>query len=234
VTLVITSVLVTSASAQTGGAANQIAVRSQDTNLGQIVVDQVIAAQDGWLVVYTDTSFSPLTVVGWAPVHAGVNTSLKVNLNAEVVDPYDTLWAVLHVDRGAIGVLELPTIDGPVQENGKPVRVAFGTQAASAAVTQPAPVSAPAAQIAPTAASAPAAQVAPTTASAPAWSPQILPAAGANSSVLNVWFLVILLGGAVAGAGMILARTRLATGPVDNQGEGVRSAHDSRTRRRRQ
>jgi len=44
---------------------------------------------------------------------------------------------VLYVDRGAIGQIELPLIDGPVQENGKTVMVAFGTQAPPAVAATP-------------------------------------------------------------------------------------------------
>ena len=68
-------------------------------------------------------------MIGWAPVHKGVNTSLMVNIDSEKAEQEATLWAVLYVDRGAIGQLELPLIDGLVQENGKTVMVAFGTQA---------------------------------------------------------------------------------------------------------
>jgi len=130
-------VLVSSANAQTGGAANQIVIQSQETSTGQIMVDTVIAARDGWLVVYTDTRLSWRSMVGWAPVHRGVNTNLTVNIDSEKAEPETMLWAVLYVDQGAIGQLELPIIDGPVQENGKTVMAAFGTQAPSAVATMP-------------------------------------------------------------------------------------------------
>ena len=134
--LIVTFSWVLSASAQTGGGVNQIVIRSQDTRSGQIVVDSVTAAQDGWLVVYTNTSFTGL-VIGWVPVHKGLNTNLKMNVDSERADPYPTLWAVLHVDRGVIGLMELPVIDGPAQQNGQTVMVAFGTTAPSAATATP-------------------------------------------------------------------------------------------------
>ena len=181
-------VLVVSASAQTGGTANQIVIRSQETNTGQIMVDTVIAAQDGWLVVYTDTNLSPRSMIGWAPVHKGVNTNLKVNIDSEKAEPEATLWAVLYVDRGVIGQMEVPLIDGPVQENGKTVMVAFGTQAPPI-VAAPQPVAA-----------TPKAQ-------ALARLPQTLPSAGASRLPIGGGTLLIL-GSMLVIAGVILLRTK--------------------------
>ena len=181
-------VLVVSASAQTGGAANQIVIRSQETNTGQIMVDAVIAAQDGWLVVYTDTNLSSRSMIGWAPVHKGVNTNLKVNIDSEKAEPEATLWAVLYVDRGVPGQLELPLIDGPVQENGKTVMVAFGTQAPPVVAAPPPVAATPKAQ-------------------ASARPPQILPAAGANRFP-TAGGMLVALGSIMAIAGVILSRAK--------------------------
>ena len=52
------------------------------TGSGQIMVDSVTAAQAGWLVVYTDTSLSLSSMVGWVPIHQGLNTNLKVDINS--------------------------------------------------------------------------------------------------------------------------------------------------------
>jgi hypothetical protein len=191
VMLIATGFLVALASAQTGGGANQIAIRSQDTNTGQIVVDTVIAAQDGWLVVYSDTTFSAASVVGWVPVRKGVNTNLKVDVNNELVESTPVLWAVLHVDRGVIGLLELPMIDGTVQENGQTVMVAFGTQAPPAEVAVPTPQPAPAVVSAPT----PSASVA---------RPQTLPAAGASQTMSWLWLMIA--GGMACAMGALLLR----------------------------
>ncbi len=174
--------LVVSASAQTGGAANQIIIQSQETDTGQIMVDTVIAAQDGWLVIYTDTNLIPRSMIGWAPVHKGVNTNLKVNIDSEMAEPEATLWAVLYVDRGAIGQIEVPLIDGPVQENGKTVMVAFGTQAPPAVAATP-------------------------KAQAPARPPQTLPSAG-ESRFPTAGGMLVVLGSIMVIAGVILLRAR--------------------------
>lgn len=182
--------IVALASAQTGGTANQIIIRSQETNTGQIMVDTVIAAQDGWLVVYTDTSLSAASMIGWVPVHKGVNTNLKVNIDSELAEPLAALWAVLHVDRGVIGQLEVPVIDGPVQENGKTVMVAFGTQAL------------------PAVAATPKAQAPVVAASGLAGPPQTLPSAGATLPPI-AWFVLAVLGGIALATGVILSRLQL-------------------------
>ena len=192
--LIVAFCMAASADAQTGGTANQIIIRSQETNTGQIVVDTVIAAQAGWLVVYSDTTFSTASVIGWVPVHKGVNTNLKVNIDSEVVESVPVLWAVLHVDRDVIGQLELPLIDGPVQENGRTVMVAFGTQAipveAAAPTTQPA-----------------LAVVATPTPSTLTTQPQTLPPAGASLS-FAIWFSLAVLGVGALTAGLVLSRIK--------------------------
>jgi hypothetical protein len=191
--LLAAGLLVTSANAQTGGAANQIVIRSQETNTGQIVVDTVIAAQAGWLVVYSDTTFSAASALGWAPVNKGVNANLKINIDGEAVESLPVLWAVLHIDREVIGQLELPLIDAAVYENGRMVMVAFGTQAA------PIETAAPALQPAPAAVGAP-------TLSTSVAQPQTLPPAGAR--LATPWLWLAMAGGAACAAGVTLRMRR--------------------------
>jgi len=185
-------VMAAAASAQTGGG-NQIVIRAQETNSGQIVVDTVIAAQAGWLAIYTDTSVNTLYLVGWVPIHAGTNTGLKVDVNNDVVEPYAELWAVLHVDRGEIGLMELPRIDGPAQNNGQIVMAGFATQARPPELAQPG-VPAPVAAVAPTAAPL----AAPVVSAGP---PASLPPAGSGSDPAAAWPVLLLLGSGLVGAG---------------------------------
>jgi hypothetical protein len=188
--LIATCCLVATASAQTGGA-SQIVIRSQETNTGQIVVETVIAAQDGWLVVYSDTTFSTASMIGWVPVRKGVNANLKVNIDGEAFESTPVLWAVLHADRGVLGQLELPLIDGTVQENGQTVMVAFGTQAN--------PVEAAAPTIPPALAmvNTPAAVTSPT-------QPETLPPAGQGAGLPIAAWRLVLLGGAAAVSGVLI------------------------------
>jgi len=117
------------ASAKTGPVpANQITIKAQDANRGQIIIDSVTAAQEGWLIIYTDPCIRRCAMVGYTPVHRGQNTHFTADIDSSAVEPFRTLWAVLHVDKGSIGLLEWPGSDEPVLQDGKPVMVAFATQ----------------------------------------------------------------------------------------------------------
>ena len=61
--------------------ASQIKVRNQDLNTGVIVIDSVTAPQDGWVVVYKDPNFRTGDIVGYAPVHQGANSNVKVTID---------------------------------------------------------------------------------------------------------------------------------------------------------
>ncbi len=134
-------------SALAAAAPNQITVHNQDINSGIVVIDSVTTAQDGWIVLYKDTSFSPGAIVGYAPVKAGLNTNVKVTLDARRVGGVSTLWAQLHVDHAVVGLFEwglrnLPYNDQPVVQNGQPVIAAFATTA-DAGQSPGVPVAAP-------------------------------------------------------------------------------------------
>lgn len=115
------------ASAQTGPA-NQITIKAQEDNNNQILVDSVTAAQSGWIVIYTNPCGARCAIVGFGYVRQGQNTHFTVNIDSGVAEPFPTLWAMLHVDRGVPGVFEWPGPDEPVLQDGKPVMVAFATQ----------------------------------------------------------------------------------------------------------
>ncbi len=157
-------------SVQAAAPQNQIVVRDQDLTTGIATFDSVTAAQNGWIVVYKDPNFSNGDIVGYAWVHAGVNTNVKVTIDAKRIyvgadrtTLQPTLWALLQVDNGVPGLFEwglrnLPYNDAPVVENGHEVMAEFGTWASqattSAAPAVPAPAPAqPAAMPAPAPAS---------------------------------------------------------------------------------
>lgn len=117
---------------------NQITIRGQPANTNQIVVDSVTAAQDGWIIIYTDPCFSSCAMIGYAPVHRGLNTNFTVDIDSSLAEPVSTLWARLHVDRDILGrPPQWPGPDEPVWQNGYPVMVAFATQ--TAPLPRPAP-----------------------------------------------------------------------------------------------
>ena len=108
---------------------NRITIRAQAANTNQIVVDSVIASQDGWIIIYTDPCGSTCAMIGYAPVHRGQNTHFTVDIDSSRAEPFSTLWAMLHVDRNILGrPPEWPGPDEPVWQDDHPVMVAFATQ----------------------------------------------------------------------------------------------------------
>ncbi len=101
----------------------QIVIPSQETNSGQVLVSSATAAEAGWLVISRDTSGIPSAIVGYVPVHQGVNTNFTVDINTKKVGASPVLYAMLYVDRDVIGVFQ-PGLDVPAP--GSPL-VAFGT-----------------------------------------------------------------------------------------------------------
>ena len=122
----------TQVSAKPAVSASPIVVKNQDLNTGVIVVDSVNAPVDGWIVVYKNPNFTTGEIVGYAPVHQGVNTGVKVTIDTMKVGQLPTLWARLHADGGVPGVFEWglrnqPYSDAPIIANGWYVVAAFGT-----------------------------------------------------------------------------------------------------------
>ncbi len=81
---------------------------------------------NGWLVIHADNDGAPGPVIGVAPLTAGINTDVTVELEGDVTS---VLWPMLHVDTGVEGEYEFGTVegaDGPVVLNGVSV-VAVGT-----------------------------------------------------------------------------------------------------------
>ena len=85
---------------------NVIVVRAQDVNDGQIIIDSVIAAQDGWLLIRKDHRGAPQDVIGFASVHRGTTTHVRVDIQPSDPSGNDnitpTLWATLVADPYAL------------------------------------------------------------------------------------------------------------------------------------
>ena len=83
-------------------------------------VDSVTAAQDGWVVVYKSPSnFTAGEIVGYAPVHQGVNTNVPVTIRTDRVKDLPGLWMMLQADNGIPDLFEWglrnqPYTDQPV------------------------------------------------------------------------------------------------------------------------
>ena len=95
-----------------GTGANAIVVHAQDVNAGQVKVDSVTAAKDGWLLIRKDKRGAPGDVIGFAPVRQGTSTNLRVDVQPNDVFGNDnitpTLWATLVADSNALAPFASP------------------------------------------------------------------------------------------------------------------------------
>lgn len=101
-----------------------------------LLVDEVTAEVDGFVVVSQNYLGVPSTVIGFAPVTAGTTSDLEVILNPNPELITQVLWVALHEDTGTIGEYEFTEGADPVvsvDENA----VAVSILAAPAIVTDP-------------------------------------------------------------------------------------------------
>jgi hypothetical protein len=91
---------------------------------GHVVVDTVVSAGSGWMVIHADNGEgAPGPVIGFAQVNSGVNYNISVPHDS-VTDvegaATDQIFPMLHYDTGEIGVYEFGQVegaDGPVRVN---------------------------------------------------------------------------------------------------------------------
>jgi hypothetical protein len=103
-------------------------VRVEDQKLaddGTFTVPYVLATKDGWIVIHANDATA--TVLGHAPVKAGLNEGVKVKID----DPSKItpkVSAMLHIDAGTIGTYEFPGPDAPVKDSaGQIIAPLFST-----------------------------------------------------------------------------------------------------------
>jgi hypothetical protein len=106
---------------------NAVKVNNQSVGLdGTVVVEEIIAERDGWMVIHAENESGGIgPVIGHALVKAGINRNIAVSVDTNRVTP--TMYAMLHVDLGAVGVYEFPGADVPVLDaDGMMVSPPFG------------------------------------------------------------------------------------------------------------
>lgn len=102
----------------------------QTPDNGSVMIQKVVADQDGWVVIHRDNGNNGPQVpeiIGKAQVSAGSNTDVSIMLD-ETVSDGEQLWAMLHVDDGQTGEYEFNgagTPDQPVTVDGDIVMVPF-------------------------------------------------------------------------------------------------------------
>jgi len=104
----------------------KLVVKSQTTG-GQIVVETVATARDGWVSVHRSQSDGSILLsegMGEARVDSGDSEDVIIDLwEAPAIG--EKLWVLLHIDAGDRGEYEFPGKDQAVQKNGEIVARSF-------------------------------------------------------------------------------------------------------------
>jgi hypothetical protein len=104
--------------------APEIGVKDQGVINNSVVIDSVVAAVDGWLVIHNDDGSGNITlpgIIGKTMVNAGVNKNVVVELNPNFTFTNgQKLFPMLHIDDNIKGEYEF---DG---SNGKDAPEVFG------------------------------------------------------------------------------------------------------------
>jgi len=96
-----------------------VTVSDQPVVDGTLTVDEIVASGPSWIVIHSEANGGPGPVAGWAAVTRGVNQDVEVTVDVTKLTP--GLYAMLHIDAGAIGTYEFPGDDVPVGgENTNP------------------------------------------------------------------------------------------------------------------
>lgn len=79
---------------------------------GTVFITRATVEGPAWVVIHADDGGNPGPVIGHAPLAAGENLQVVVEVESEAVTP--VLHAMLHVDAGETGVFEFPGDDVPI------------------------------------------------------------------------------------------------------------------------
>jgi plastocyanin len=102
---------------------SSVLVDDQDASAGFVVIEDILAAQAGWIVIHISQDGAPGPIIGFAPVNEGENQDIKVEI--ELSQATEDLFAMLHIDAGVIGEYEFPGDDGPARNGDTIVNVPF-------------------------------------------------------------------------------------------------------------
>ena len=91
---------------------------------GAVVIANAVSVGPGWVVVSADDNGAPGELLGYSPVHDGLNYEIPVYWSYY---PKPGAYIVrLHKDAGVAGKFEYPGPDEPVMDaNGKPIMDRF-------------------------------------------------------------------------------------------------------------
>jgi len=106
-----------------------VSVADQGIVDGTVTVDEIISEGPGWLVIHAQAEGKPGPVLGYAPVADGVNDDVQVEIDVD--NATETLYAMLHTDAGTVGEYEFPGDDVPVKVAEQVVTPAFKLMSSS-------------------------------------------------------------------------------------------------------
>ncbi|MGE3245471.1 MAG: hypothetical protein AB7F96_11745 [Beijerinckiaceae bacterium] len=100
-----------------------VTASDQSVSGGMVKATNVMAAEDGWLVVHKTDGMKPGPVVGHAMLKKGDNANVGVKLS-EKFKKGDKLMLMIHSEKGGKkpGVFEYTLgskLDGPIRRDGK-------------------------------------------------------------------------------------------------------------------
>jgi len=111
-----------------------LSVKGSDQNLsgGTVITSEVMAGENGWLVVHRTDGSKPGPVIAHAPLRKGKNTDVAAILT-EPVKMGEKLMLMLHSEAGGTktGIFEYylgAKEDGPVRVDGKLVMTVITAQ----------------------------------------------------------------------------------------------------------
>lgn len=111
-----------------------VTVSDQDASGGTVTIDEIVAAEPSWIVIHTEQNGGPGPIVGYAAVPQGTSAEVAVEIDAAAATP--VLYAMLHIDAGAVGTYEFPGADVPVagEQTNVPFQVTLPDVAPSVTV----------------------------------------------------------------------------------------------------
>ncbi len=112
------------AEAESSTIAPSVTVMEQAIADGTLTIAEVVSDGAGWIVIHAQADGKPGPILGVAPVAAGVNSNVVVEVDA--ANATETVYAMLHTDAGEMGTFEFPDgADTPVKVGDKVVLAPF-------------------------------------------------------------------------------------------------------------
>ncbi|MBK6264576.1 hypothetical protein JKA74_05955 [Marivirga sp. S37H4] len=113
--------------------AASVSVENQAVSENKVVISEVNAAVDGWIVIHSGDAGGP--VIGQTMVTAGVNTDVEVDLGENTFSGGEMLFPMLHIESPADGEYGFPDNgDGPEVFGEDVIVVGFETLAPSGSI----------------------------------------------------------------------------------------------------